>query len=102
MTSILAHGGLVHVVIKIQSLTVEGITSLVRNSSKLYLVVSAETIHRFDVENFNDTLKQIFCRRKLFTGGDYILCNEWDDEIFEIRLREQGTNLLPLWIKYID
>ena len=35
MTSVSAHGGLVHVVMSVQSLTFEGIISLVRNSPKL-------------------------------------------------------------------
>ena len=35
MTSVSAHGGLVHVVMFARSLTVEGVTSLVRNSPKL-------------------------------------------------------------------
>ena len=100
MTSISALGGLVHVVMKIRSLTAEGITSLVRISPKLitfYLVMSAETIYRLDVEKFNETLKQMFLKRKLFTAGDYMLCDEWDYWIEKIRLREQDTHLLPLW-----
>ena len=99
LTSVSAHGGLVHVVMHVRSLTGEGITSLVNNSPKLitlYLVVSAVTIHQLEMENFNDTLKKTFCNRKLFTAGHYILHDKWDEK-FLIGLMEQGTNLLPLW-----
>ena len=96
MTSISAHSGLVHVVMIIHSLTAEGITSLVRNSPNLItLYLSAKTIHRLNVENFNATLKKTFCKRRLFTAGHYILCNTYDN--FKFKLWEQGTDLLPLW-----
>jgi len=79
MASVSAHGGLVHVAMHIQSLMAEGITSLVRNSPKLItLYLSAESIPHVDIENFNATLKKTFCKRRLFTAGDYILCNKWD------------------------
>jgi len=43
MTSVSAHGGLVHVVMVVDFMTGEGIKSLVRNSSSLItLVVSAK------------------------------------------------------------
>jgi len=96
MTSISAHGGLVQVVMIVQSSTAEGISSLVRNSPKLItLYVSAQTIHCLSVENFNATLKEMFCNRRLFTAGHYI----YDKHItfFHCGLWEQRTDLLPLW-----
>jgi len=96
MTSVSAHGGLVHVVMIVQSSTAEGITSLVRNSPKLItLCVSAQTIHRLSVENFNATLKERFCNRRLFTAGHYT-CDKHIGNVDSI-LWEQGTNFLPLW-----
>ncbi|XP_065914945.1 uncharacterized protein [Dysidea avara] len=96
MTSVSAHGGLVHVVMNVQSLTTEGITSLVRNSPKLItLYLSAETMHRVDVENFSATLKKLFFNRRLFTAGHYILCVQ-QQKIFDIQLMKQGTDLLPI------
>ena len=92
MTSVSAHDGLVHVVMRVKSLTFEGITSLVRNSPKLI------TLHLYaynvngNVENFNASLKKMFCNRKLFTTGHYML-NSYNI------LREQGSDLLPLWDK---
>ena len=99
MTSVSAHGGLVHVAMIVQSSTAEGITSLVRNSPKLItLYVSAQTIHRLSVENFNATLREMFCNRRLFTAGHYI-CDR--RTIFvDCGLWELGTDLLPLWNSY--
>ena len=97
MTSVSAHGGLVHVVMNTRSLTAEGITSLVRNSPKLItLYLCAQTIHHVDVEeNFNATLKKLFCNRRLFTAGHYILCVQQQKK-FNIELLEQGTDLLTM------
>ena len=96
MTSVSAHGGLVHVVMMVRSSTAEGITSLVRNSPELItLYVSTENIHRLSVVNFNATLKEMFCNRRLFTAGHYI-CDKCIRNV-DIRLLDQGTDLLPLW-----
>jgi len=96
MTSVSAHGGLVHVVMIVRSSSAEGITFLVRNSRKLItLYVSAQTIHRLSVENFNATLKEMFCNRRLFTAGHYI-CDKCIRNV-DIKLLDQGADLLPLW-----
>jgi len=96
MISVSAHGGLVHVVMMVQSLTAKGITSLVRNSPKLItLYLSAKTIHCLSVENFKTTLKKMFCKRRLFRAGHYI-CDRCPRNL-NIRLWEQGADLLPLW-----
>jgi len=100
MTSVSEHGGLVHIVMIVQSSTAEGITSLVRNSPKLLtLYFTAETIHRLSVEKFDARLRKMFCKRKLFTAGHYILCgpNQFSRDLLDIRLWEQGTDILPLW-----
>ena len=76
ITSVSAHGGLVRVFMKVKSLTVEGITSLVRNSPKLtalfLLQVSAIDV---SVEDFNTILKKLFQKRKLFTKGFFKYTN---------------------------
>jgi len=96
MTSVSAHGGLIHVFMKVRSLKVDGITSLVENSPKLItLYLNAETFIGLDTESFSETLSTSFCKRKLFAVGRYVLSDDWDD-IEDIELRE-GTNLLPLW-----
>ena len=95
MMSVSARGGLVHVVMMIQSLTAEGITSLVRNSPKL-MTLCLKT--RFDesINNLKTTLKKMFPGRLLFkkcycnvNGGCFVS--------FEDVLHDQGTNLLQLW-----
>jgi len=96
LTSISAHGGLVHVVMRVRSLTFDGITSLVRNSPKLitlYLCVSFLDVKE---ENFNATLKKLFGNRRLFTAGLYNLMDFWRNGSREVLL-EQGTDLIPLW-----
>jgi len=63
MASVSSHGGLLHVVMMVRSLTAEGITSLVRNSPKLItLDLRAIDIHHkdVDVDFFSPKLKAIF------------------------------------------
>jgi len=72
ITSVSAHGGLVHVVMEVKSLTVEGITSLVRNSPELItLDLLQMSVVDVSLDNFNCSLKKMFSRRKLFTKGLY-------------------------------
>ena len=72
MTSVSAHGGLVHVDMMVKSLTVEGIKSLVRNSPKLVtLDLLQKSALGVNVESFNAALKILFQKRKLFTRGLY-------------------------------
>ena len=91
MTSVSAHGGLVHVAMRVRSLTVEGITSLVRNSPKLITLhwYIFDKVIRASVENYNATIKEMFWNRKLFTAGQYKEVGSWE--------YEQGTDLNPLW-----
>ena len=71
MSSISAHGGLVHVVLSVNSMTCEGITVLVTNSPDLL------TFHGFihdDIVKLLDAeanLKMKFSNRKLFRCGSY-------------------------------
>jgi len=59
MTSISAHGGLAHVVIRVRSLTVEGITSLVKNSLKLITLQLSIIGLTFEDENFIATFWKV-------------------------------------------
>ena len=102
MTSVSAHGGLVHVVMDVESLTAEGITSLVRNSPKLitsYLIVRNITLKETEsVETFNIMLKEMFSQRRLFTKGYYCFDKFGKSNIsLEDLLQEQDTDLLPHW-----
>ena len=57
----------------IKSLTVDGTTSLVRNSAKLitlyFCICDDATEATCTLEKFNTTLKETFWSRKLFTAG---------------------------------
>ena len=97
MTSVSAHCGLVHVVMKVGSLTVEGITSLVRNSPELItLHLCTIAIDHVNVKKFDTKLKLMFRNRKLFTVGHYMVDLHWIESLSDV-LWEQGTDLLLLW-----
>jgi len=70
MTSVSAHGGLMHVVMNVESLTAKWITSLVSNSPKLitlYLRARNITLKKaVSVETFNVMLKEMFYQRRLY------------------------------------
>ena len=96
MTSVSAHGGLVHVVMSVQSLTAESITSLVRNSPKLITLLFNISRDRNATKNLNATLRKMFSKRKLFTAG-YCNVNGRRYMLPAKVLQGQGTDLLPLW-----
>ena len=92
MSTISAHGGLVHVVLDVNSVTGEGITVLIMNSPNLLTFHTyVKCIEGFDQENLQLTLKETFHNRKLFIMGGYKLEKE---RYYEY---EQRTNLLSLW-----
>ena len=95
MTSVSAHGGLVHVVMDVQSLTAEGTISFVMNSPKLTTLYI--NIRDKSVKNIcNATLKKMFSKRKLFTAGYCIVNDKRYISSVDV-LQDQGTELLPLW-----
>jgi len=106
MTSVSAHGGLVHVVMRVKSLTEKGVTFLVKNSLQLITLYLQVTFINMYVEYFNATLRKMFWNRRLVTTGFYKLDASGDVNLYprypllfehENVLREQGTDLLPLW-----
>ena len=71
MASISAHGGLVHVVLYVRSITSEGITVMVMNSPNLLTChVFIDTFELLD-KNLEAALKKKLLYRKLFEGGSY-------------------------------
>jgi len=87
--SISAHGGLVHVILDVNSVTGGGITALIKNSFNLLTFhIYVKSIEGLDLQV---TLKEMFHNRKLFTTGGYKLVKE---RYYEY---EQHTNLLSLW-----
>jgi len=80
MDKISAHGGLVHVVLCVYTVTIDGIITLIANSPKLetchiYTLncFIPEGDHQFNLSSCSQTLKKIFHSRKLFTCGSYYL-----------------------------
>ena len=80
-------------------MTVESITSLVRNSPKLITVhLSVGTIQHVDgyVRTLNNALKKMFCRRKLFSSGHFMVYLGSSGSLSDV-LWEQGVDHFPVW-----
>ena len=103
MDTVSAHGGLVHVVLAVGSVSNVGITSLVRNSPNLLTCLIAMkkfiTDDQNTIEKFDDNLQQKFSGRKLFAIGRFrvaflggLLDGQWD--------YIPGTDLFPLWWRH--
>ena len=95
VTAISSHGGLVHVVVDVKSMSGEGITVLVTNSPNLLTchiyLKCFDLLGGLEREDFLLTLKEKFHDRKLFTMGGFKLEQECYVEY------EQHTNLQSLW-----
>lgn len=96
LDTVSAHGGLVHVVLSINSVPSEGITALVENSHKLITcnIFTVTQVYdnigmKVNLKGLKATLKAKFSRRKLFTCGNLRLVQEnstyihYLDEFFE-------------------
>jgi len=102
METVSAHGGLAHVIIGVDSVSIKGITSLVGNSPKLltcvvgaeHFITDNEELNRGTIKNFNSSLQQKFLNRKLFTLGRFTLV--YGDTLL-IQDCIPGTDLFPLW-----
>jgi len=91
LSAISTHGGLVHVVLDVESVASEGVTALVVNSPKLLTFHVFVNLVECNQENLFYSLKEKFCNRKLFTMGSYKLV-QGDQEEYE-----NNVNFLPLW-----
>ena len=90
MSTISAHGGLVHVVLCVKSVTSEGVTVLVRNSPNLLTFhICIDKLGNIDKDNLEATLKE---KLKLLTMGSYELVQG-----IHLKGSEHNTNLLSLW-----
>ena len=104
MSTISAHGGLVHVVLCVRSVTREGIAVLVRNSPNLLIlhaVIDDDKIydcnnHIVKPEVLTTYLKQEFSHRHLFSAGSYIVTNVRHLHALE-RERLDSTDFLDLF-----
>ena len=96
MDSVSSHGRLVHVVMSVNSVTTNGITSLVVNS------VGLLTLHIFHskcnvVGNYlRNRLVQRFPARKLFCVGSWIIERKFC-RLRDCGVIQQGAELSPLW-----
>jgi len=96
MTTVSAHGGLVHVAMEVRSLTADGIKFLVNNSPKL------TTLHlrlRRNVTGKVDEgmLKIRFSNRKVFTCTPGYCNINYSQYSLSCLLQQQKTNCAPLW-----
>jgi len=88
MSTISAHGGLVHVLLNVGTVSIEGITVLIENSPDLLMLYISGVSFE---EHLIISLKEKFCQRKLFTRGSFTLQGA------DIGEAEHNTNLLSLW-----
>ena len=100
MDGVSAHGGLIHVVFLVHSMTVKGITTLINNSPNLLTVVFGLCERKRYKENYFDRLSaslgKKFAHRKLFTSG-LSLIRQVDKDLMECADCLINTDLLMLW-----
>ena len=106
LSTMSAHGGLVHVVLSGRSVTSDGITTLIEQSPHLltlhvYMHYVNPDDFSFDIKDFKSKLKINFPERKLFSSGSFKIIRNmlniphgWD---FSDQLLEQNINLTSFW-----
>lgn len=103
MNTVSAHGGLVHVVLSVNSVPSEGITALIENSHKLITCNIFTVTQVYDSEGMKvnlkvlkATLKAKLARRKLFTCGNLRLVQENRTYIRYLEEFLENTDLVQL------
>ena len=108
METISAHGGLVHVILRILSVTTKGVTDLIANSPKLitccihaHSIYSSEGV-QFVHRGFISALKKKFRNRKLFSCGSCHLAQGTavylkHDALNDFLMEGYTTDLTSLW-----
>ena len=96
METVSGHGRLLHVVLFVNCLTIEGIVTLIRNSPELlsFIIHAENIIGRNEitvVDDLGDSLQKKFPDRKLFRVGSFTVGQVSRDVILA------RTDLLPLW-----
>jgi len=103
METISVHGRLLHVALLVNSLTIQGIIILIRNSPELLtfaIAASSIVFNKFgwneitEKDNLRDSLQKRFPDRKLFRVGKFTV----EHGFFDILAR---TDLVPLWPLFI-
>ena len=91
MKMVSAHGGLVHVVFTVGSVTSQGVSTLINNSPNLLSFILCETTLN---KSLNASLRKKFSHRKLFTSGVFVHVKDYGDpECMWLG----HTDLLTLW-----
>ena len=119
MNTISAHGRLVHVVFSVPSVTIDGVTALIRNSPELMTfyclvydgIADNESVDvkqlyaGIEPEVLETALKQEFSQRKLFVRGSYML-KVFDIGDFGVEddslVNKSNTDMFSLWDVYYD
>ena len=97
MDIVSAHGGLIHVLLFVCSMTSKGITTLIKNSPNLLILVGKVKEKRYKekyFESLSASLSKTFAHRKLFTSG---FCLMKQSEVDYLDDWIQNTDLLSLW-----
>ena len=105
MKMLSAHGGLVHVILSVKSVAVNGIISLIENSPRLLTLNIYADSYVFNpcisinpIEYLEESLAGMFSHKKLFNVGRLTLEHDYPySRQFELM---SGTDLFPLWPYY--
>ena len=107
MTTISSHGGLVHVMLRVKSVTSEGVSGLIRNSPKLmtfHVILSGEISSgndKLSLSEFEAGLREQYPNRPLFVMGRYLLAQHYNlGPKFILRAYEElqmNTDYFSLW-----
>ena len=99
MNTVSAHGGLIHVVFFVGSVTDHGIATLIKNSPNLLTFGCKQKSGRDNcLKSLGATLQKKFANRKLFTSGVFDLIPVIKDaEYMKDEGWLQNTELLSLW-----
>ena len=104
LSTLSAHGGLVHVVLYVRSVTTEGVSVLVKNSPKL-MGFHATLYGNVNVDSIYQLLGvKEFCNRQLCLMGNFTVfknhgwrCSQWIPRTDENEQHQCITKLSSLW-----
>jgi len=105
LETVSAHGGLVHVAFAVNSVTIEGIASLIENSHELQTLVvfTHQSLCnkqglKVNLKEFKTRMKRKFTYRKLFTVGSFKLTQNNESVIYHLNDYLPNSDLSSLWL----